>query len=361
MVEPMPPGDSADPRNAVGVGCLVFRTDGGVKIGSGHVMRCLALAQAWQDQGGEVIFVMAQAPPTLESRVTAEGIEIARLAAPPGSAEDARQTESLARECGAEWVVVDGYQFDADYQRLLKGAGLRLLFIDDYGHAAYYWADLILNQNIHAQEKLYSARELYARLLLGSRYVLLRREFQEWRGWQRQIPEVAKNILVTLGGSDPDNVTLKVIQALSTMEMDCLEVVVAAGGANPHFQELQTATNNFSHRMRLLADVDHMPELMAWADLTISGGGSTCWESAFMGLPSMLIILSDDQRPIAQQLGEMGVAMNLGWHKDLTSAQLGRSLANLLTCKEIRATMGRRGRELVDGEGEARVVEALLR
>lgn len=340
---------------------LIIRTDADTQIGAGHLMRCLALGQAWQDAGGHVVFVMGLSAPALEGRIQDEGMEVIHLTAAPGSEDDVIETAQLARSKQADWVVVDGYHFDADYQRLLKGAGLRLLFIDDYGHAAHYWADLILNQNIHAQEKLYSARELYARLLLGTRYVLLRREFQEWRGWQRQIPEVAKNILVTLGGSDPDNVTLKVIQALSTVEMDGLEVVVVAGGANPNFRELQTATNNFSHRMRLLANVDYMSKLMAWADLALSGGGSTCLESAFMGLPSMLIILSGDQSPIAQQLGEMGVAMNLGWHNDLTSAQLGRSLTNLLTRKEIRATMGRRGRELVDGEGEARVVEALLR
>ena len=286
----------------MGGSLLIIRADADVQMGTGHVMRCLALAQAWQDQGGGAIFVMSQAPPALESRLLAEGMEVVRLAAPPGSAEDARETAVLAQSAGPSgwwWTAISSGPTTSAWSRTPV---LRLLFVDDYGHAEHYWADLVLNQNIYAHEDFYPSREAYTRLLLGTRYALLRREFFKWRGWQREIPEVARKILVTLGGGDPDNVTLKVLQALSQVEMDGLEVVVVAGGANPHFQELQAAANNFPHRMRLLANVDHMAELMAWADVAISGGGSTCWEMAFMGLPAITIILADNQRPVAEKL-----------------------------------------------------------
>lgn len=337
-----------------------MRADAGAEMGAGHVMRCLALAQAWQDQGGEVVFAVAQAPPALESRLLAEGMEVVRLAAPPGSAEDARETAVLARERGARWLVVDGYQFGADYQHLVKEAGLALLFIDDYGHAEHYWADVVLNQNIYAHKGLYPKRESYTRLLLGTRYALLRREFLKWRDWQREIPEVARKILVTLGGGDPANVTLKVIQALSLVETDGLEVVVVAGVVNPHFQELQAAANNLPHRMRLLTNVDQMAELMAWADLAVSGAGSTCWEIAFMGLPNLTIILSDDQAPIAEQLGMKGVAVNLRRHESLHQTTISLSLQRLLTFEKMRLKISLSGRELVDGDGGDRVVMELL-
>ena len=266
---------------------LVIRADADSRLGTGHVMRCLALAQAWQDAGGRALFLMAPAPPALKTRLLSEGMEVLALEHGSGSPEDARETAQLARSRGADWVVVDGYHFGADYQRLIKDSGLRLLCIDDYGHAAHYSADLVLNQNINATEELYPSREANTRLLLGTRYVLLRREFWPWRGWRREIPAVARKVLVTLGGGDPDNVTLKVIQALAQVEIEGLEAVVVVGAANPHLQELQAVVKDLPFPIRLESNVTNMPELMAWADVAITAGGSTCWESAFMGLPAL--------------------------------------------------------------------------
>ena len=212
---------------------LVVRADANARIGAGHVMRCLALAQAWQDDGGRAIFLMAPNAPSLEKRLKSEATEVIRVAIQPGSADDATQTAHLARQMGALWVVVDGYHFDADYQRIIKDAGLRLLFVDDHGHSARYYADIVLNQNLHAHRGLYANREPYTRLLLGTRYVLLRREFLNWRGWKRRIAEVAHNVLVTMGGSDPYNVTLKVIQALQRLKLSDIEIKVALESNKP--------------------------------------------------------------------------------------------------------------------------------
>lgn len=338
---------------------LIIRTDADTRIGVGHLMRCLALGQAWQDAGGSVILVMGLSAPTLEGRIIDEGMEIIHLAVAPGSAGDASETARLAQGHKAGWVVVDGYHFGADYQHLIKEADCRLLFIDDYGHASRYWADLVLNQNIQAHEGLYLNRESYTRLLLGTSYVLLRREFQAWRGWQRQIPDVAKKILVTLGGSDPGNVTLKVIRALSMVEMDGLEIVVVVGGANPHFQELQSAVNNFHHRIGLLTNVDDMPELMAWADLAISGGGSTCWEMAFMGLPAIIVILAENQEPVIQRLREMGAVLNLGWHNILTADRISQVVTKLLQSPKIRQNLMEKAQSLVSADGGTRVLKEI--
>ena len=98
-------------------------------------------------------------------------------------------------------MVVDGYQFDAAYHKTLRDAGRKLLALDDNGDAGYYWADLVLNQNIHAQADWYAHRAPDTRLLLGTRYALLRREFLRWRGWQRDTPETAAKVMVTLAAA----------------------------------------------------------------------------------------------------------------------------------------------------------------
>jgi UDP-2,4-diacetamido-2,4,6-trideoxy-beta-L-altropyranose hydrolase len=328
-------------------------------MGTGHLMRCMALAQAWQSGGGHSIFSMAMRAPALEDRLRAEAMGLTHFLTRPGSADDARQTVALARQTEASVVVVDGYHFDAEYQRIIKEAGFRLLFIDDYGHADYYWADIVMNQNIHAHAELYSNRASHTQLLLGTRYVLLRREFLAWRGWKREIPLVGHRVLVTLGGCDPDNVTLKVIQGLQEVEIEGLEAVVVVGGSNPHYEELQSAIRDSSFCISLQSNVKNMPDLMAWADVAVSAGGSTSWELAFMGLPSLVLILSNNQRPIAERLDGLGVAVSLGSHENLSSVVIAQQLTRLFVAAEMRAEMAQRGRELVDGEGTARVLMCL--
>lgn len=335
---------------------LVIRADASTQMGTGHVMRCLALAQAWQDGGGKAVFIMAKAAPALEARLRSEGLEVLHLSTQAGSAEEAEETASLVRQLETISVVVDGYHFSGDYQRILKNFGLRLLFVDDYGHADHYYADFVLNQNIYAHEGFYINREPYTQLLLGTRYVMLRREFWRWQGWQRSLPSVAKKVLVTLGGSDPDNVTLKVIQALQLLEIDGLEVAVVVGGSNPHYEQLKAVVEKSRFPIRLEKNVMNMPELMAWADVAIAAGGSTSWELAFMGLPSIVLVLADNQKAIAQKLGKMGVVVNLGWHEDVSAAEIGGAITQLLKTAESRRKMTQLGQQLVDGEGSARVL-----
>src|SRR5262249_40544839 len=151
---------------------------------------------------------------------------------------------------------------------------------DDHGHAEHYSADLVLNQNLHAAEELYRSREPTTRLLLGTRYVLLRREFRPWGGWQRPIPEVARKVLITLGGADPDNVTLRVISAFNQLHFEGLQAVVLVGSSNPHLDELITAARTSPVVIRLESNVNDMAERMAWADAAITASGTTAWERA---------------------------------------------------------------------------------
>lgn len=161
---------------------LLIRTDATTQIGTGHVMRCLALAQAWQDAGGTTYFAAAKITASLEARLADEGMALHLIPAPSGSVDDGAQLIRLAHRVKARWIVVDGYHFGAEYQQAIKKSGLRLLAIDDYGHSSHYYADLVLNQNTSADESLYVNREPGTELLLGTRYTLLRREFWPWRG-----------------------------------------------------------------------------------------------------------------------------------------------------------------------------------
>lgn len=339
---------------------LLIRADANVQIGTGHVMRCLALAQAWQDAGGEVSFVAAMLVPALAARLEAEKVQVVRLNVAPGSADDAAQTIHLAREMGVTWVVVDGYHFDGGYQRAVKDAGLKLLCIDDNGDVDHYYADVVLNQNPHANPAMYASRESYTQLLLGTRYVLLRREFLKWRNWKREVPDIARRVLVTMGGSDPDNVTLKAIQALSQVEVDGLEATVVIGAGNPHTRELIDAARASRVPIRLETDALDMPELMAWADIAVSTAGGTLWELLFMQSLVLSYVRNSVQDLVINQLEEQGVVKRLGYPDQIDSQQEAACLEKIALSKTTREQMCASGRTAIDGEGAFLVVDLLL-
>jgi len=339
------------------LGTVLIRADASVEVGTGHVMRCLALAQAWKDGGGNAIFVMADATPAVEERLRNEGFEVARVAVLVGSAADAEETAERAHHHGASWVVVDGYEFGAEYQASLKSRGLKVLFIDDNGHAGHYSADLVLNQNAHAREAFYPRRDASTRLLLGPRFAMLRREFTSWRGWKREIPEVARRVLVTMGGSDPDNVTERVVRAI--LAQPSLKAIVVVGGSNPHLLQLRELVVGAQQNVQLVENVPNMPELMSKTDVAISGAGTTSLEMCFLGLPALLIVLADNQRSAAEELNRRGAAINLGEGEEIRPSTFSSHLTHLISSQGARKAMSARSRELVDGYGAERVVRAL--
>jgi UDP-2,4-diacetamido-2,4,6-trideoxy-beta-L-altropyranose hydrolase len=338
---------------------LLLRADANSAMGTGHLMRCLALAQAWQEIGGVARFVTASVPPSLTAQLGNQDVELGIIDAPSGSALDAALTIEFARGVGAGCVIVDGYQFDSNYQRAIKKADLPLLVVDDHGHADRYFGDLILNQNITADESLYIRREPYTHLLLGTRYALLRREFRSWTDWQRAINQPARKVLITLGGSDPDNTTLKVIRALPR-QVAGLDVTVVAGAANRHSASLRSAGRDLPFDVHLVRNARNMPQLMAKADLAVSAGGTTCWELAFMGLPNAILVLAENQLAVAKKLNAIGVAVNLGWYHDVGSVQISEVIAELLNSPEKLRGMSKKGRQIVDGRGCRRVVHQIL-
>jgi UDP-2,4-diacetamido-2,4,6-trideoxy-beta-L-altropyranose hydrolase len=336
---------------------VLVRADASAAIGAGHVMRCLGLAKAWQRAGGNVTYVMAECIPALEQRLVREGITVRKITAVLGTPGDAEQTIAEAKRLEASWLVADGYRFKPDYVRKIRTAGVRVLFLDDDGRFDFYPADVILNQNVSADRRMYSNREPFTRLLLGPEYILLRPEFiAEPRA--REHPAIGRRILVTMGGSDSENVTGRVMLALSRIQLE-YEAKIVVGGGNPWHEQLRALADRLGPRMKLERSPENMAPLMRWADAAISGAGSTCWELAYMGVPSIVITLSSDQEGIAKTLAEREIAISVGRHANLSEERITEELVRLLHDCERRRKMSEHGRELVDGGGAARAVKFL--
>ena len=280
---------------------LVIRADAGSRMGTGHVMRCIALGQAWKDTGGQVFFVSCCESERVRNRIREEGFSLVELSgAYPTSEEDLLSTLDIAEQTSAAWVVVDGYHFDFSYQKVLRTTGLKVLLIDDCNHLPQYECDLLLNQNMGAEELRYVCNSECQRLL-GLPYVMLRREFRHSTK-KREIGSSVRNILVTMGGSDPDNVTCEVIGAFRQLGLENVSVKILVGASNAHAESLRDAVKGLSGSVELLFSVVDVPSLICWADFAISAAGSTCWELAALRVPFMTVVLADNQERVALML-----------------------------------------------------------
>jgi UDP-2,4-diacetamido-2,4,6-trideoxy-beta-L-altropyranose hydrolase len=339
---------------------LLVRADANARMGTGHAMRCLALVQAWQDAGGTASFLIGAGARGVEERLRAEGIDVVRSTAPPGSAADAEEAAHLARARGAGWVVLDGYHFDSRFHEAVRSAGLRLLVIDDNGDADHYHADYVLNQNLHAREELYASRDPHTRFLLGTRYALLRREFACGAAGSPVIRDRARKVLITLGGADPENYTARVLRALGVLEVADLDVVAVIGTVNPHGEAVVAAARALRPGARVEHGVTDMMRLYSWAELAVAAGGTTCWELAFAGVPSLVGVLAANQTRLAESFAAAGAGRNLGLLTDLGEAALAREIGLLLNDPARREAYSRAGQRLVDGRGSARTARLLL-
>lgn len=339
---------------------LVVRADADARIGAGHVSRCLALVEAWHQSGGRTAIVSRCESEVLRQQLTRAGAVIVPLAATHPDPADIAVTLDVARRRACDWIVIDGYAFDPIYQEALRDAGARVLVIDDMAHWSSYRADALLNQNLRASADAYAGAP--GELMLGTRFALLRAEFLRWRGWQREIPDVARRVLVTLGGADPHDCTATVIDALHEVGRSDLEVVVVIGANNDRADAMAVRTKGDgpgSPAFRLVRHTAAIAELMAWADVAISGAGSTCWELAFMGLPALLIVLAENQQESAHALEASGYGVCVGAGATLRSSEIATEAVSLLSDRTARADMAARGPRLVDGLGADRVVRRL--
>jgi UDP-2,4-diacetamido-2,4,6-trideoxy-beta-L-altropyranose hydrolase len=337
---------------------LLVRADASAAIGTGHVIRSLALIQAWLRQGGAAIFLSRCDNGALREHISAAGMDFIPLESNEDSVNFEAMRALLAQK-KTFFVVLDGYHFGPEQQKAVRAAGHRLLFIDDMAHFSNYHADILLNQNIGASKLSYRC-EPKTMLLLGPRYALLRPEFAEARRRVRTVREAARRILVTLGGCDSENVTLKVIGALRRLGSSRFEVRIVLGSANPHVDSIRAAAASLPMFAEVLIDARDMASQISWADVAITAAGSTCWELACLGLTPVTIVIAENQRAVADELDMAGIALNAGWHGDLSAEHLTMKIESLLYSSFRRLRMSQQGRELVDGRGADRVISALL-
>lgn len=337
---------------------LIFRVDSYSSIGTGHLMRCFALAQHWKEKGGNAVFITYCESDFLINKLKRERFNINLLSSPYPDPKDLDYTKDIYFFYKDAWVILDGYQFDTKHQKFIKDSGKKLLVIDDIAHLDYYYADIILNQNLHASDLNYNC-DKYTELLRGTKYLILRKEFMKWRGLKRKIPVIVKRVLILMGGADKQNFTEKIIRLLERMEIPEIEIIAVIGPSNQNYRRMKKYISKSKLKLKVIRNVSNISKLMIWADIAISSGGTTVWEVAFMGLPSIVGRTALPEDYLINGINKYGLFLDIGWFKDCTEEILYKNINMIINDRDSYIRMSKLAQQLVDGYGADRIIEKM--
>jgi len=345
---------------------ILFRADASPLIGSGHLMRCLALANELQSQGARCAFlVREQSLGQLGDSVKAQGHELLLL---PGGATNAAQQEEDASMCRsalaglvpARWLVVDHYALDARWEKAMRPVANAVMAIDDLANREHD-ADLLLDQNLvpEMEQRYESKLRSGCRQLLGPRYALLRREFWHQVDALRGVGILQPRLLLMFGGADPQALTLRVLRILVAQGW-LGEVDVVAGSLFLQLDELRSLLTQLPQARLHVASFD-IANLMRRADLALGSPGVSSWERCCTGLPTIAISQADNQEEIGAALARVGAHLYLGRAEDLGDEDIRAALQVMCGTPWLRQAMAIASLRVCDGGGALRVANVLLR
>jgi UDP-2,4-diacetamido-2,4,6-trideoxy-beta-L-altropyranose hydrolase len=327
----------------------VLRADASDLIGVGHVMRSLALGEALLGAGFDVVLASVDLPAGMLEEARKCGITVVDLQCEPFGSADALATLSL----NGSMLVIDGYLFEREFFEILENQAINFAVIDDNVETKALAPSVVINQNPHAIAEMYAHMSGAPQLLLGLQYALLRREVLE--ATKQSINTVAGKVFIAMGGSDFLQLTAPIVDGLKDLD---IEICVAIGPINGQRQQIEETVKSI-HRARVIAQVDYITEL-ASSSLAILAAGSSLWEAAALGVPSLGLIVADNQIGASVGAENCGISISLDVRSGLHNESIVSNVENLLTTANgTLAKMRIATRSEVDEFGSMRVLQAI--
>ncbi|MDE5589086.1 MAG: UDP-2,4-diacetamido-2,4,6-trideoxy-beta-L-altropyranose hydrolase, partial [Acetatifactor sp.] len=336
---------------------IFIRADANERIGTGHVMRCMAIADALKQCGQQVCFLIAddRSSCLLKERNQEYMILHTDYAS---MEEELPRLRQIFEEKKPDFFLADSYSATPEYLREVRKyvpAGL----LDD-GVLAGYPVDVLINYNIFATAALYgTAGDTRTRYLLGPEYVPLRREFA---GVDYMVRERAERVLITTGGSDKYNLGTELLKrALAGTDTADLQYTVVSGAYNTHFGELQELAHHYEN-VQVCSNVGDMSRLMRDSDLAVSAGGSTMYELSAVGVPVICFSFVDNQERIVKGFAEKGLVCFGGDYLaqgESLPEEIVYHIGRLAADYNLRRRCSQKLRNLVDGQGAMRIAKEL--
>jgi len=329
---------------------VLIRVDASATMGTGHVMRCIAFAQYCRSSQLKVLFILSQTTPMVVLKLQQSGFDHVFIKANPLSDGELSKMKGLIEKNQAKVIVFDGYQFTDHYLENFKNLNIFTVMIDDY-QLAPEWIQLIINQNPWATHYLYKNQYPY----LGLEYLLLRDEFREVSKQSIMTENIPPKVLLTLGGTDPNQMMEKILKALDQYSVPLL-IRVLLGHYSAMEANLQAQVKNSSHQFEWVSSQQSAAQAMFDVDVAISSAGSTCWELAFLAKPILALIQADNQAQVAQCIEASQIGINGGWHTDWQPLKFIEQLNKLLHAK---STLQMNSKNLNIGKKTHEIIETI--
>jgi UDP-2,4-diacetamido-2,4,6-trideoxy-beta-L-altropyranose hydrolase len=355
---------------------VVFRADASQRMGTGHVMRCLTLADALRVRGAQVAFVCRDLDGDLMALLRKRGMDVRALRAPtsdtvkaaPGYAgwlgvperTDAEETIAALGSAQPDWLVVDHYSLGRAWEQQVRPTVGKLLVIDDLADRRHD-CDVLLDPNhwVDGDRRHVGQVPEACQVLSGAQYTLLGPEYTTARRTAPARDGHVRRVLVYFGGSDPHNITGMTLAVLSQSEFGHLDADLVLGPNNTHRGAIHTQAAG-RPRTTVHEPRAHLADLMMRADLAVGAGGVATWERMCLGLPSLVVSIADNQRPTCEALFADGVIQYAGDWTSVGPADLARNLRQMLAEPDRLARLSSRGARLVDGLGASRVAAVMF-
>jgi UDP-2,4-diacetamido-2,4,6-trideoxy-beta-L-altropyranose hydrolase len=317
---------------------VVFRVDSSVARGTGHVMRCLTLADQLRDFGVEVSFICCILPGNITCLIEEKGYPVFKIMVSDVQNNlswqvDVEQTQEALLNMApfpVDSVIVDHYDLDIKWETKIRPYTNKIMAIDDLADRRHD-CDILLDQNLSEDMELRYNQLVppHCKKLLGPQFALLRQEFINVKKTLRQRNGIVKRILVFFGGSDSSNETMKALRAIELIKRYDILVDVVVGASNPHKKEVESLCNTIPNTT-FHCQIDNMAELMAAADLAIGAGGSASWERCYLGLPGVILTTAENQVEATDALVKKEAIISLGPAEDVSTAQIADTVSTIL-------------------------------
>ena len=342
---------------------VVIRVDASREVGFGHLSRCINLAEVLRIRGNEVLFICredeSKSFKVLEDRLFKTCILPRNTASSQISQEDdADETIEALDGLRPSWLVVDSYGLDNEFEQKLRGYVEKIAVIEDLADRRHD-CDLLIDQNYSDRTVETFKRQVpeTCKYLIGPRYALLNSVFAKIREVSVAQRTELKRIFVFCGGSDPNNLTKTVLDALGRDEFSEIKVDVVIGSQNQNLKE--ELTNPYKSNIEFHESGDNFAKIMSSADLVIGAGGTTTWERMCLGLPSIVVSIADNQVPACEKLGREGLVRYLGPQSEVTSELVAGTVSEFLQTPSALSAVSVKSQIFVDGKGCDRVAEVM--
>lgn len=341
---------------------VFFRVDANNLIGTGHFFRCLFIARELKKRCITSTFLMAGHREHIQEIFRKEGFGLEVI---PYEWEFDRSYLAgrlTALKKGKSLLVIDhpAHSFyDPTFQTNIRSKNIRLMMIT-FRSENHFHADIVHNQNLSALEEKYSA-ESYTKLLLGPEYVILDERYSRLRLLRRSYLWPVQTVLLSFGGVDNTNLTLQALAAMAKMGEKPRRIITVVGPLYARLDELKKfVTGHTAQPVDLHINTRKMPDLMAEADLAITSGGLTIWELACLGIPNLVISISEREKIHTPLLAKRGVCIYLGHGDEVSQNTISEALTKTMNDEGQCAVMASSGMELVDGKGTERVLDQMM-